>query len=185
MPAAAPLPAEVGRCFEGKPKRYGDDLVSSGPYMYEGADTIDIRTCRSIRPMRGNGYPLVTLVRNPRYDPASDRRDARESNPDRFVFIVIAGRPAAAQVYGRLAAGELEDAIPSSSPKVLGRYAEAARKRGRLRVNTMDWLFYLSFNLTQPPFDDVHVRRAMSLLVGKGSPRGMGRGAGWADRTPA
>ena len=167
LPAAAPIPPEVGRCFEGKPEKYGLDLVSSGPYMYQGADEIDIRTCAAIRPMRGNGYPLVTLVRNPRYDTRTDSVKARESNPDRFVFVVVPGHPAAAQVYKRLTAGELEDAILSSSPKVIGRYAEAARRRGQLRVNQMDWLFYLSFNLTQPPFDDVHVRRALSFLVGR------------------
>jgi peptide/nickel transport system substrate-binding protein len=167
LPAAAPIPPEVGRCFEGKPKRYGLDLISSGPYMYEGADEIDIRTCAAIRPMRGNGDPLVTVIRNPRYDPGTDNVEARESNPDRFVFIAIPGRPAAAQIYRRLAAGELEDAILSSSPRVLGRYAEAARARGRLRNNRMDWLFYISMNLTQPPFDDVHVRRALSLLIGR------------------
>jgi peptide/nickel transport system substrate-binding protein len=167
LPASAPIPPEVGRCFEGKPKRYGLDLVASGPYMYDGARDVDIRSCATIRPMRGNGYPLVTLVRNPQYDPRTDRKEARESNPDRFVFVVVPGRPAAAAVYGRLAAGELEDAILSSSPKVLDRYADAARRRGRLHVNPADWLFYLSFNVTQPPFDDVHVRRAFSWLVGR------------------
>ena len=110
-------------------------------------------------------------MRNPRYDPASDRPSARESNPDRFVFPSSSGRPAAAEVFKRLAAGELEDAILSSSPKVLGSYAEAARKRGRLRVNSADWLFYLSMNLTRPPFDDVHVRRAMSWVMDKAALR--------------
>ena len=113
----------------------------------------------------------ATLVRNPRYDPRTDSRASRENNPDRFVFVAIQGRPAAAQVIAKLAAGGLEDAILSSSPKVIGRYLEPARKRGALRVNSNDWLFYLSMNLTQPPFDDVHVRRAMSWLLGRAALR--------------
>src|SRR5205823_3925853 len=69
LPATSPIPPEVGHCFEGKRGGYGPDLVSSGPYMYEGAGRIDIRSCRAIKPMSGNGYPLTTLVRNPEYDP--------------------------------------------------------------------------------------------------------------------
>jgi len=171
LPATAPIPPEVGRCFEGKPGKYGADLVSSGPYMYEGSDQVRIGSCASITPVRGNGYPVLTLVRNPRYDPRTDSSAARESNPDRFVFFVVPGRPAAAEVYRRLAAGDLDDAILSSGPKVLGRYADAARKRGALRVNPTRWLFYLSFNLTHPPFDDVHVRRALSWAVDRAALR--------------
>jgi ABC-type transport system substrate-binding protein len=177
LPATAPIPPEVGKCFEGRPGKYGADLVSSGPYMYEGSDRVRIGSCAAITPARGNGYPLVTLVRNPRYDPRTDSTAARESNPDRFVFLVVSGRPAAAEVYGRLAAGDLDDAILSSGPKVLGRYADAARKRGVLRVNSTDWLFYLSFNLTHPPFDDVHVRRALSWAVDRAALRDTWGGA--------
>ena len=38
MPATAPIPPEVGKCFEGQPGKYGLDVVSSGPYMIEGSD---------------------------------------------------------------------------------------------------------------------------------------------------
>jgi ABC-type transport system substrate-binding protein len=171
LPATAPMPPEAARCFEGKPGKYGDDLVSSGPYMYEGADRVSIGSCASIAPMRGNGYPLVTLVRNPRYDAGTDSPSARENNPDRFVFLVVEGRPAAAEVYRRLAAGDLDDAILTSGPKVIGRYAAAARKQGALRVNSTGWLFYLSFNLTHPPFDDIHVRRALSWAMDRSALR--------------
>ena len=171
LPATAPMPREVARCFEGRPGRYGRDLVSSGPYMIEGADRVRFRPCSAIRPMPGDSEQRVVLVRNPRYDPRTDSPAARESNPDRFVFPIIHGRPAAAEVYRRLAAGELEDAILSSSPNVIGRYAEAARRHGRLRVRSADWLFYISMNVTQPPFDDVHVRRALSWVMDKAALR--------------
>ncbi len=35
----APIPPEVGKCFDGKPGHYGRDLVSSGPYMIAGRPT--------------------------------------------------------------------------------------------------------------------------------------------------
>jgi ABC-type transport system substrate-binding protein len=119
----------------------------------------------------------VTLVRNPRYDPRTDSRAARENNPDRFVFSIVEGRPAAAVIAGKLAAGELDDAIFTSTPKVLGRYMAAARGRGRLRVGGPDWLFYISLNLTQPPFDDVHVRRALSWVLDRAAIRDAWGGA--------
>src|SRR5205085_491284 len=40
MPAAAPIPEEVGKCFT-KAGDYGRDVISSGPYMIEGADKVD------------------------------------------------------------------------------------------------------------------------------------------------
>jgi peptide/nickel transport system substrate-binding protein len=177
LPAAAPIPQEVGRCFEGKPDQYGLDLISSGPYMFQGSERVDIRTCAALKPMSGTGYPISTLVRNPRYDPRTDSRAARENNPDRFVLLAVRGHPAASQVIAKLTAGGLEDAILSSSPKVIGRYLEPARKRGALRTNANDWLLYFSMNLTQPPFDDVHVRRAMAWLLGRAALRDAWGGA--------
>jgi peptide/nickel transport system substrate-binding protein len=171
LAATAPIPPEVGKCFEGKPGRYGFDIVSSGPYMLEGMERLRLGSCRSLRPVPGNSLAGFHLVRNPRYDPRTDSTAARESNPDRFVFAVVHGHPAAAEVVRKLTGGELDDAILSSSPKVIGRYAAAARKRGRLRVESADWLFYLSLNVTRPPFDDVHVRRALSWLVDRAALR--------------
>ena len=42
----APIPAEVGKCFEGKAGEYGRDVVSTGPYMIEGSDEVDISRVR-------------------------------------------------------------------------------------------------------------------------------------------
>jgi peptide/nickel transport system substrate-binding protein len=167
LPAASPVPREVARCFEGKPRAYGRNLVSSGPYMIEGARDVNIRSCEALRPMRGVSDSQLDLVRNPAYDPSTDSPAARESNPDRFVFLAAreGGTRSTVHLIGRVNAGQLDDAILYASPKVTGKYAEAARRRGRLRVNIAYWRYFVSMNVTQPPFDDVHVRRAMSWLL--------------------
>jgi peptide/nickel transport system substrate-binding protein len=173
LPAAAPIPAEVARCFEGRPGEYGRDLVSSGPYMLDGADAVRAGSCRELTPMRGASESQLRLVRNPRYDPRTDRRAARESNPDRFVFVAVIGRVQAGSAYeivDKLRTGELEDGILTST-KVIEKAAPAARARGRLRVNTAQWLDYISLNLTQPPFDDVHVRRALAWVLDRAAIR--------------
>ena len=41
----------------------------------------------------------------------------------------------------------------------------------RLQVNSADSTAYISLNLTQPPFDDVHVRRAVNLVADKAGMR--------------
>src|SRR5258708_1087712 len=90
MPATGPIPPEVGKCFTGaKAGNYGRDLISSGPYMVQGADGIDPSSSPSITPTDG-----------------SDRGDRTK---------------------------------------------------------------YIPMNPTQPPFDDSHVRKAVTLIIDKAS----------------
>jgi peptide/nickel transport system substrate-binding protein len=176
LPAAGPIPAEVARCFEGKPGAYGSYLVSSGPYMIEGAELAEAGSCAALEPLSGLTQTRLTLVRNPRYDPKTDSRAARENHPDRFVFVAetqnrVLGQYIA-EIVRRLNAGELEDAYqPSFWPVVAERYGPAARKLGRLRVNSWGELLSISLNLTQPPFDDVHVRRALAWVLDRAALR--------------
>ena len=77
MPATAPIPQEIGKCFEGKAGAYGRDLVSTGPYMINGSDDVDISSCDKVKPASGfDGQTIMNLVRNPNYD-AEDRHEAR------------------------------------------------------------------------------------------------------------
>ena len=110
----------------------------------------------------------LTLVRNPRYDPQTDTKAAREKNPDRFVF-ALSGR--GVETAKKVNAGALEDAYLYSSSKVLAGAAAEAEKGGRLRVNPMGTLYFLAMNLAKPPFDDVHVRRAMSWILDRAALR--------------
>ena len=184
-----PDPAGGGQVLRGQARRSTDrDLVSSGPYMIEGAGAMSIRSCSALRPMRGISRTQLMLVRNPRYDPRTDSTAARETNPDRFVFVADLEHRVqsaqAAEAASRLAAGELEDAYqPSFWPFSSASTRRTRAKRGRLRVNSWGESLYISMNLTQPPFDDVHVRRAMRLDHRRGGPAGgVRRAAGRPDR---
>ena len=176
LPPAAPIPPEVGKCFEGRLGDYGSHVISSGPYMIDGSGAMSIRSCRAIRPIRGISPTQLTLVRNPRYDPSTDSTAARESNPDRFVFVADPEHQVqsaqAAEAARRLAAGELEDAYqPDYWPVLIRRYAPEAARRGRLRLNSWGESLWISLNLTQPPFDDAHVRRALSWVIDRAALR--------------
>ena len=174
LPPVAPIPPEVARCFEGKPGRYGSDLVSSGPYMIAGADQVKLGSCASLEPMRGITPTTLSLVRNPRYDPKTDSPEARESNPDRFEFVAFQGggqTSSPARVVERLKAGELDDGFFVSAPRVLLDYAKTARAQDRLHVNSANWPVFVVLRLTQPPFDDAHVRRALAWALDRAALR--------------
>jgi len=166
MPATGPIPQEVAKCFTGADaNKYGRNLVASGPYMYAGSDKVDTGSCASIKPASGyDGQTNMTLVRNPNYNASTDSKAARENNPDSFVFTVNSN---ADDIYNKIASGDLEDAVASPTPKVLRQYQTDPSLKPRLKVNGGDRTWYLTMNLTQPPFDDVHVRRALNWVMDK------------------
>ena len=166
MPATGPIPVEVAKCFEGQAGKYGKDVVSTGPYMIEGADKVDDSSCAKLKPMSGfDGISIMNLVRNPDYDPKTDSTAARESLPDGFRFTID---PNVNDIIDKVSAGDLEDEnAPSLPPQALERYAKDPSKHKDLHLNPGDLVDYLTMNLTQPPFDDVHVRRAMNWIIDK------------------
>ncbi len=169
MPAAFPMPQEVAKCFEGKPGEYGRYVISSGPYMIEGSEDLNIGSCSTLKPISGyDGKTRLFFVRNPNYRASTDSPKARENNPDRFEFTVDTNLD---DIYAKVAAGDLEDEYATASPKVFREYSTDASKRSRLKSNSGDQTYYITMNLTQPPFDDVHVRRAMNWVMDRNALR--------------
>jgi peptide/nickel transport system substrate-binding protein len=111
-----------------------------------------------------DGQTRLTLVRNPRYRASTDSRAARESLPDSFQFLVDSS---ATDVMDKVALGELDDELPTIPPQKLRPYVTDPDLKRYLHVNPSDSTFYLTMNLTQPPFDDVHVRRALNWVMDK------------------
>ena len=110
----------------------------------------------------------LDFVRNPNYNARTDSTKARENNPDRFEFTVDTNLD---DIYNKIAAGELEDEYATASPKVFREYSTDASKRKYLKSNSADQTYYITMNLTQPPFDDVHVRRAMNWVMDRNALR--------------
>lgn len=170
MPAAGPQPTEVTKCFEGIAGAYGQDLISTGPYMYQGIDKLDISSCSKLvnkgKPSQTvSGYDGAThmiLVRNPNYDPKTDSTAARQNYPDEFDFLIDANKD---DIYAKVAAGEFQDEISSPPSQVLEKYYTSHSPQ--LHQWSGDRTDYLTMNLTQPPFDDIHVRKALNLIMDK------------------
>ncbi len=159
LPATAPAPPEVAGCFH-KAGDYGRDAVSTGPYMIEGADQVDASSCRSLTAMRGFlPTRYLRLVRNPNYDPATDQRTIRENFPDQIDIEIDTNSD---QILRDVDAGRLDATLGSISPHL--PFPPDLRNLAS-HWEPVDALTYLTMNVLVPPFDDVHVRRAVNLAL--------------------
>ena len=169
MGTASPIPpddeGERLGVAEGHDRNYGRFLVASGPYMFEGSETMDF-SADPKEQVEAPGYVpgrQIVLVRNPSYDPASD--GLRDAFPDR-IEVRIGGDND--DLYNQVASGDLDfvvDGVPP--PEKIRDYQTNPDLQDKININASDAIRYVSFNLAVPPFDDVHVRKAVSWAFDK------------------
>lgn len=164
MPATAPMPEEVAGCFD-KAGEYGRFVISTGPYMIEGSDELDASSCNSLKPISGfDPNKVLSFVRNPDYEESTDDPEVRESLPDEFTITINTNVD---DIFNKIKAGEAEGSIDTPTPEVVREYVTSDDLKDRLVPSDGDRTWYLTMNLTQPPFDDVHVRKAVNLVLDK------------------
>jgi peptide/nickel transport system substrate-binding protein len=162
--ATAPQPAEVTNCFAGQPGKYGEDLISTGPYMLKGIDKINISSCKTIKPdTQGyDGQTTYDVVRNPNWNSKVDPYS--KNYPNEIVFTVDSSD---VDIYNKIEAGQLDMATSTIPPDVLQKYATTPSLKPYFHQNQGDRTWYLSMNTTAAPFNDIHVRRAMNWIMNK------------------
>ena len=147
--------------------------MASGPYMLAGSEGFDFSRAPTKQRLP-SGYVFnkrITLVRNPawRNDPL------RAAYVDRIVltFEGPADKAAAKVDQGRLdvALGQL---VPTAEQ--VERYRADPALEKRLFAHVGNAVRYISLNLAVPPFDDVHVRKAVNLAIDKQALRRTARG---------
>ena len=162
MPAAGPIPQEVAKCFT-KAGEYGRFVISSASYMIEGSDQLDTSSCKSMKALSGfNPNTKLVLVRNPDYDQATD--ETRENNIDGLEMTLNTN---AQDIFDKVKAGDLELAFASEPPEVVREYSQDENLQDLYKINSGDRTWYITMNLTQPPFDDIAVRKAANLIMDK------------------
>jgi peptide/nickel transport system substrate-binding protein len=151
--------------YQGHDDGIGTFAVSTGPYMLEGAERLDF--CRPADeqepvPSVDAGDTLV-LVRNPSWDAASD--DLRGAYADR-IEIVKSG-----SVDDSLA-DVLEGRADLFWDPVAFRYSISPERQAqfgaeRTFVDEDGTVYSNAMNVAVPPFDDIHVRRAVNHAIDK------------------
>jgi ABC-type transport system substrate-binding protein len=112
------------------------------------------------------GHESLTLVRNPFWDPRSD--PLRKAYPDRIVLEMGSGGASSQRLRNarRVDRGSLDVILDNNAPfDQVRRYEGSDRLRKRLHLNAESGVNYVTMNLGVPPFDDVHVRRALNLVL--------------------
>jgi peptide/nickel transport system substrate-binding protein len=164
MPAAGPIPREVGECFEGAGE-YGRYLIPTGPYMFEGTAKLNTASCSTMKPIAGfDPARKMILVRNPAYDPATDSTEARSALPDRFEFTINTNDQ---DIFDKIQAGQVDDSPDAPPPNIVRSVSRDDAQKERLKTPKDDRTDYITMNVTAPPFDDVHVRRAVNFVMDK------------------
>ena len=171
MPAAAPIPpnpADPKARFgvaEGHDADYGRYLVASGPYMFEGSEDMDFsQPVSKQKPVEGYqpGRSIV-LVRNPSW--SGDTDQLRPAYPD-SIESAIGG--VSEDLALKVDAGDIDlvlDGIPPADQ--VQRYTTDPALADRLHSNPSDAVRYVEMNLANPPFDDIHVRKALNYVIDK------------------
>ena len=165
LPATTPMPAEVAGCFT-TAGGYGRDIVSSGPYMIDGAPNVDASSCASIKPMSGyDPTKFLTMVRNPSYDPATDAESNRKAYVD---GVQITIDTSVADIFEKVQAGSLDASWYDLPPAtVLQQYLSDPALKDSVHAFENGNVQFIAMNMTHPPFDDVHVRKAVNYIIDK------------------
>jgi len=163
MAASAPVPQEVAKCFT-RAGDYGRFVISSGPYMIQGADKLNASSCSSMKPITGfDPSKKLIMVRNPSYDQSTDNLRTNNVNG-----IDISIDTNTADIFNKVQSGQLDGSLTDVPPRpVLQQYLTQPAKKNLIHFDSGDRTWYMTMNLLQAPFDDIHVRKAANLIMDK------------------
>jgi peptide/nickel transport system substrate-binding protein len=162
LPGTAPIPKGAA---EGHAADYGRFLVASGPYMIEGSEALDpSRLPKDQEPVSGFvPSRSLTLVRNPSWEPTSD--DLRPAYPDRIEFAFLPWKLILDEATYRhqaqlIRSGAIDVDLFAVEAPQLERYPAE-----QVRLDSTNGTSFIPMNLAVPPFDDLHVRKAVVIAV--------------------
>jgi len=166
IPALPADPAAPFGVATGHDDAYGAFFVSSGPYMIEGSDKLTFSLPPAQQQPVSGLVPdrSLTLVRNPSWIAATD--PLRPADADRIVLSYGRSDADAVAQQDRGAVDLVLSWAQQNQPLTdqIAAY-QSNPHRGRVDVEPEDAVRYVSMNLAVPPFDDLHVRRAIAYAI--------------------
>ncbi|WP_017624332.1 ABC transporter substrate-binding protein [Nocardiopsis chromatogenes] len=158
QPQSAPVPAEAD-----KGEQYQQNVVSSGPYKFEGDYT------------PGSG---LTLVRNDQWDQETD--PIRTALPDQ---ITVQEGVEQNEIDQRLESGDLDVDLGGTGlgPAKKGELLQDEDAKARIDNPTNGGHYYLSVNTQVEPFDKLECRQAVQYAVDKSAVHRAWGGAAGGD----
>jgi ABC-type transport system substrate-binding protein len=163
IPASTEDPAAPIGVATGHDGGFGPFIAASGPYMLAGSDLISVTgPPETHRPAPGFArLERFDLVRNPSWMPADD--PLRLALADR---ITLLSYPDAAAAQAAIETDKLDLMLDQAPPVPrLEAFRDDPALSGRFHATAGDTIRYILMNLAIPPMDDVHVRRAASLVL--------------------
>ena len=138
MAAAGPIPEEVADCFT-KAGDYGRYVISSGPYMIQGSDALDISSCDTMKALPGT---------TPRSSSSSCATPTTTSRPTTCGRTTRTSSTSSSTREHRLLRqtkpAQIEDNICGETGKEIKEYTENPDLEGLLKANPDDGVFYIS-----------------------------------------
>ncbi len=183
LPTSAPIPPHpfdgtlpLG-VAQGHDAEYGRFLVSTGPYMFEGSEKVDFSRPPLEQVAPGGLEPGVSmvLVPNPSWDPAIDPLRERLADRIEVKFVLESG-----EAFSLLETGLVDLVLDATPP--FNQSPDGESDEFQSFATSASQVTYVSMNLARAPFDDVHVRRAVNLVIDKAAVSGDLAAAGLPGR---
>ena len=165
MPGFAPVPKEYAQPLDASsPSKYGPKQISSGPYMFKNNASGNIQGAS----LGWDPNKKIDLVRNPNYDQKTD--SFRQNFPDEIT--IDEGYSDDEIATQKILNGEFDFNFDFQIPPDKQQAINAnATQKSLLRTPSSPCFRYVSLNTTIPPFDNVHVRRAVAWVLNKDAMR--------------
>ena len=174
LPESAPIPpspidpsAQFGAAT-GHDSGYGPFLVASGPYMIAGSPQLDFSRPAAQQQPAG-GFQLahkLVLVRNPSWRQATDPLRPAYAGQMQFTMGLSDDEAAALVDSGQADLILRGSPPPQVEPWLIQKFL-ANPRLGTIQHHQRDYQRAIQMNLAVPPFDDIHVRKAVNYILDK------------------
>lgn len=166
LAASAPMPDEVTKCMK-ENGQYGRFQVATGSYMIEGTDKLDVSSCANLLKTPISGFDPtkhLRIRRNTNYKASTDSKENRSNNIDGVDLTLNKNTD---DIFRKIEQGLVDGESAQPPPGIIKKGDTDPAFKDNFHLDPGDRTWYLFFNMTKAPFDDINVRKAVSFVINK------------------